>query len=114
MVYGVKARPLNFSEYTKLSLTKETIDETRDSIFHSLDYLKMKYNLEYIDDPKNDFVVVEGDVELARKRLQMYIESEFPFRCVDTETTGLDSIPLPMVGLSTIDSCNEHHRMCMS
>lgn len=90
MVYGVKARPLNFSEYTKLSLTKETIDETRDSIFHSLDYLKMKYNLEYIDDPKNDFVVVEGDVELARKRLQMYRESEFPFRCVDTETTGLD------------------------
>ena len=89
IIYDVKTKPINFAAYNKLTLSKTSLEQQTDSVFYSLDYLKAKYNLDYIDSGNYDFCVAT-DVDTARKRLEIYRKSKYPFRCVDTETTGLD------------------------
>ncbi|MCM1219034.1 MAG: DNA polymerase [Lachnospiraceae bacterium] len=87
-IYGVKLEPLNFSEYQQITMSNDTLAEEKgDAIFHSMEYLKRRYDLSHID--KKDYVVAT-DIETARARLKDYIERDFPLRGFDTETTGLD------------------------
>lgn len=108
-VFDVKTRPLNFAAYKKLTLAKSSLQQTSDSLFYTIDYLKAKYDLDYIDDPANDFIVAT-DIDTARQRLKFYDECDYPFRAFDTETTGLDICLYgedKMVGI--ILGSNTHH-----
>ncbi len=87
-IYGIALAPLNFSEYRALELTSDTVESSQGSLFYSMDVLKRRYDIAHLD--KYDFVVVERDVSLARKRLYEWKESKFPFKGFDTETTGTD------------------------
>ena len=85
--YDVRTRPLNYSEYTTVKLSKDTVQEKTDSIFHSAEYLKRHYDLAYQD--KYDMRVVTSII--AFDAVCKEFESDpYPFRVFDTETTGLN------------------------
>lgn len=86
-VYGVKLNPLNFDMYTKTTLSSDTIEENDGALYHSLDYLKKRYDLAWVD--MMDFVVATN-LDIAKKRLAEYRASKYPLHGFDTETTGLD------------------------
>lgn len=86
-VYGVKLTPMNFNEYNTLQLSEDTISTTEGGLFYTLDVLKRRYDLRHIEE--KDYVVAT-DVATARKRIKEYLENPYPFRGIDTETTGTD------------------------
>ena len=88
-IYGVKLEPLNFSMYKQIGVTSDTLSDTEasDAVFHSMEYLKRRYDISHID--AEDFVVAT-DVETARKRLREFDRNKYPIKGFDTETTGLD------------------------
>ena len=86
-IYGIKLEPMNFSEYVASTLDEGVIAEENNSLFHSIDYLKRKYDIAHIDNM--DFVVAT-DVPTFRKRLKEFRENPCVFRGFDTETTGTD------------------------
>lgn len=85
--YDIKLEPINFIEYEKVVLSKDTVVEDGDSPYLSLDVLKRKYDLRHIEE--KDYVVADTE-EIAQKRLDEWLASKSMFKAVDTETTGLD------------------------
>ena len=85
--YDVKLDPLNFSDYVTLELSKDTVSSDNSGVFYKLDVLKRRYDLRHIED--YDYMVVTN-VEDARRRLKEYDEDPYPWRGVDTETTGTE------------------------
>ena len=87
-IYGIKLEPMNFGYYEQTTLSNDTISDVESgAIYHTMDYLRRRYDLSHLDD--YDFEVVT-DVRSARKRLWEYRKSKFPIKGFDTETTGLD------------------------
>lgn len=85
--YNLMLDPLNFRDYKKLTLSKDTVYADNNGVFYTLEVLKRRYDLSHIEE--NDFVVAT-DIESARMRLRMFVNDPFPLRGFDTETTGLD------------------------
>lgn len=87
--YSVKLLPINFSEYTELSLSKDSVNSYVDSdaIYYPLEVLKRRYPIDHIEN--NDFVVVTTE-EQFWERIEMFKSDPYPFRGIDTETTGTD------------------------
>ena len=86
-VYGVRTLPINFDEYTKVTLSKDTIKEASSVPYYTLDTLKRKLDIGHLDN--NDFCVAT-DESTANRRLQEWTASPNPYKGFDTETTGLD------------------------
>jgi len=86
-IYGVKLEPLNFRDYTSVQLSKDTISGTERGLFYSLDVLKRRFDLDHIE--SKDYVVAT-DLETARKRLREFDENDYPFKGIDTETSGTE------------------------
>ena len=85
--YTIRIQPSNYREYTKIRVSKDTITETSNVPFYSIDILRRKYNIEHIYE--NDFEVADS-LEVAEKRLKEWCDSQYPYHGFDTETTGLD------------------------
>lgn len=86
-LYSVKLDPINFVEYESLTLSKDSVADSTNVVYYSLDVLKRRYNIAHIDD--NDFVVADTE-ELFWERIEMFKKDPYPFRGIDTETTGTD------------------------
>ncbi len=86
--YGVKLLPMNYSDYTELTVSADNVTSIEDGKpYYSLDVLCRRYNLSHIE--KKDYLVVQSE-EAARLRLKRWVESPSKFKAVDTETTGTD------------------------
>ena len=86
--YGVKLEPLNYSDYRELMISSDTVTNTDGSRpYYTLDVLCRRYNLSHIED--KDYVVVQSE-EVARIRLQHWVNAKSKFKAVDTETSGVD------------------------
>lgn len=85
-VYGIKMEPINFFEYEEINILK-TKTEQLATPYYSLSYLRLHYDIEHL---YNENFYLVHTVEEARKYLKLFIESDFPLRGFDTETTGLD------------------------
>lgn len=86
--YSVKTLPLNFVEYTELTLSKDSVSTVdSDALYYPLDVLKRRYRIEHIS--QNDFVVVTNE-DMFWERIEMFKKDPYPFRGIDTETTGTD------------------------
>ena len=86
-VYGLALEPMNFYEYEKLALSKDNVKEVTTALYYSIDQLKRRYDLRYIE--AMDYVVATTTF-IADARLDAFIRDPYPFRSYDTETTGLD------------------------
>ena len=87
-VYGMALEPMNFFEYQKTSISKDTVHDTNNgALFYSLDELKRRHDLAYIED--NNFEVVTS-IERLEYWLDLYKNNPYPWRSFDTETTGID------------------------
>lgn len=86
-IYGVKTEPINFSQYSLLQLSKDTVNDVEGGLFYTLDVLKRRYDLQHIE--SKDYVVAT-DIMTARARLEEFDKNPYPFRGFDTETTGTD------------------------
>lgn len=99
-----KLRPINFEDYTKLELDASEV-HSDGAPYYSLSVLRARYDISHLD--KCDYVVADSP-EVARERLQRWVEADVPLKGIDTETTGTD-IDLygedKMVGI--ILSCSE-------
>lgn len=84
-VYGIKLEPMNFDEYEVFALVDDR--EESKALFHSIDYLKRKYNISHIDSMD---VCVATTLDKARERLRDFDTNPCLFRGFDTETTGVD------------------------
>lgn len=88
VVYGMALEPLNFHEYSKVSISKDTVhNSTGGALYYSLEELKRRHNLEYIEE--NNFEVVTS-IDRLNAWLDMYKNDPYPWRSFDTETTGVD------------------------
>lgn len=85
--YALRIQPVNFREYTKVTVSKDTLKETSSTPYYSIETLRRRLNIEHIYE--NDFVCADT-VEVARQRLQEWKDSAYPYKGFDTETTGLD------------------------
>ena len=81
-----KLRPLNFSDYEKLSL-EEVETASNKSPYYSLPYLKSHYDIEHLE--ACDYVVADTE-EIAQERLTRWLEADVPLKGIDTETTGVE------------------------
>lgn len=85
--YQLMLDPVNISKYRSNTLSKDSVVETKQGLFYTLETLKRRYDLGHIED--NDYVVADT-LDVARMRLKQFKEDPFEFRGFDTETTGLD------------------------
>lgn len=86
-VYGVKLEPLNFSSYRALTLSNDTVNTAEHGLFYPMEVLKRRMDLRHIDDCD---CCVATDIMTATARLEQFRKDPYPFRGVDTETTGTD------------------------
>lgn len=87
-IYGVKLEPINFIEYSEISLSNDTVkSEKEEFIYYTAEVLKRRYDLKHLED--YDLKVVT-DIKEARERLHQFKLSKCPIKSFDTETTGLD------------------------
>ncbi len=87
-IYDIAIEPMNFFEYTKVSISKDTVVATsNNALFYSIEDLKRRYDIDYID--ANEVEVVTSDERLDYW-LQKYKTDPYPWRSFDTETTGTD------------------------
>lgn len=87
-VYGVGIEPMNFFEYTKSVISKDTVlEESNGGLFYPLEELRRRYDIEYIW--QNDFEVVTS-IDRLNVWLDRYKNDPYPWRSFDTETTGTD------------------------
>lgn len=80
--------PFNLAQYEPVYFYDGTLrNEDSGSDYHSVEYLKAKFELDHLDD--YDFVVIKSEEE-ADMRLKKWEESPEKVKSVDTETTGVD------------------------
>lgn len=88
-IYGLKLDPINFSDYTAITLSKDNIELSAgfDKPYYPLNVLRRRYDIAHVDD--KDYCVAQ-DIETARARLKHWVDSTQPFKSFDTETSGTD------------------------
>lgn len=82
-----KVDPINFQEYIAVDLESKCHDSNLGTPFVPLDILRQRFDLSHLD--KCDYAN-PATIEEARKRLHRWVNSNSPYKGIDTETTGLD------------------------
>lgn len=80
-------RPISMLGYSTNRLSSKLAVVKSEAPYYTMHELKQMYDLDHIDD--YDYMVIES-MDEAERRLKEFSMSDYPYKSVDIETTGLD------------------------